>query len=189
MTKKGRYLRKLGTCERRVEARKPLFSALPFAAVSPWNHVAANPSSSQCHRPFPSTLQCVKPLILSPWCAKPTPVLCSTVCVCAIFESRGCPDILLSPSSTIMVKSQVLAGGMAWELLKMVLRVVYTLLRLTMLQILLVYLCQKLALVNEMYFSIILDCKSAGPVMLNPCNFFMLVIACSKGGTSIEDLA
>nr|XP_029153940.1 succinate--CoA ligase [ADP-forming] subunit beta, mitochondrial-like [Arachis hypogaea] len=79
----------------------------------------------------------------------------------------------------IMVKSQVLAGGMAWELLKMVLRVVYTLLRLTMLQILLVYLCQKLALVNEMYFSIILDRKSAGP----------LVIACSKGGTSIEDLA
>ncbi|QHO52870.1 Succinyl-CoA ligase [ADP-forming] subunit beta [Arachis hypogaea] len=42
-----------------------------------------------------------------------------------------------------------------------------------------VYLCQKLALVNEMYFSIILDRKSAGP----------LVIACSKGGTSIEDLA
>ncbi|XLU54234.1 hypothetical protein S245_048882, partial [Arachis hypogaea] len=160
---------KLGTCERRVEARKPLFSALPFAAVSPWNHVVANPSSSQCHRPFPSTLQCVKPLILSPRCAKPTPVLCSTVCVCAIFESRGCPDILLSLSSTIMVKSQVLAGGMAWELLKMVLRVVYTLLRLTMLQILLVYLCQKLALVNEMYFSIILDRKSAGPLVI-ACN-------------------
>ncbi|KAL0733444.1 hypothetical protein Bca4012_009654 [Brassica carinata] len=35
-----------------------------------------------------------------------------------------------------------------------------------------VYLCEKLSLVNEMYFSIILDRKSAGP-----------------GGTSIEDLA
>ncbi|KAJ3690106.1 hypothetical protein LUZ61_019270 [Rhynchospora tenuis] len=42
-----------------------------------------------------------------------------------------------------------------------------------------VYLCEKLSLVNEMYFSIILDRKSAGP----------LIIACSKGGTSIEDLA
>ncbi|XP_068322778.1 succinate--CoA ligase [ADP-forming] subunit beta, mitochondrial [Pyrus communis] len=42
-----------------------------------------------------------------------------------------------------------------------------------------VYLCQKLSLVNEMYFSIILDRKSAGP----------LIIACAKGGTSIEDLA
>lgn len=42
-----------------------------------------------------------------------------------------------------------------------------------------VYLCQKLSLVNEMYFSIILDRASAGP----------LIIACSKGGTSIEDLA
>ncbi|KAG2277597.1 hypothetical protein Bca4012_042098 [Brassica carinata] len=42
-----------------------------------------------------------------------------------------------------------------------------------------VYLCEKLSLVNEMYFSIILDRKSAGP----------LIIACKKGGTSIEDLA
>eukprot|EP00897_Mesotaenium_endlicherianum_P001246 jgi/Mesen1/1149/ME001236S00029 len=38
---------------------------------------------------------------------------------------------------------------------------------------------QKLALVNEMYFGIALDRASAGPV----------IIACSKGGTSIEDLA
>ncbi|RAL46116.1 hypothetical protein DM860_006270 [Cuscuta australis] len=42
-----------------------------------------------------------------------------------------------------------------------------------------VYLCEKLSLVNEMYFSIILDRASAGP----------LIIACRKGGTSIEDLA
>ncbi|KAF8692879.1 hypothetical protein HU200_039236 [Digitaria exilis] len=42
-----------------------------------------------------------------------------------------------------------------------------------------VYLCEKLSLTNEMYFAITLDRKSAGP----------LIIACSKGGTSIEDLA
>ncbi|KAI4301065.1 hypothetical protein L6164_034382 [Bauhinia variegata] len=42
-----------------------------------------------------------------------------------------------------------------------------------------VYLCEKLSLVNEMYFAITLDRKTAGP----------LVIACRKGGTSIEDLA
>ncbi|KAG0600121.1 hypothetical protein M758_11G008900 [Ceratodon purpureus] len=42
-----------------------------------------------------------------------------------------------------------------------------------------VFLCQKLNLINEMYFAIVLDRVSAGPVM----------IACSKGGTSIEDLA
>lgn len=42
-----------------------------------------------------------------------------------------------------------------------------------------VYLCQKLSLVNEMYFAITLDRSSAGP----------LIIACRKGGTSIEDLA
>ncbi|KAM7257449.1 hypothetical protein ACFE04_013190 [Oxalis oulophora] len=42
-----------------------------------------------------------------------------------------------------------------------------------------VYLCEKMSLVNEMYFAITLDRKSAGP----------LIIACSKGGTSIEDLA
>ncbi|KAL6214505.1 hypothetical protein ACLB2K_013939 [Fragaria x ananassa] len=42
-----------------------------------------------------------------------------------------------------------------------------------------VYLCEKLSLVNEMYFAITLDRKSAGP----------LIIACAKGGTSIEDLA
>ncbi|KAE9589920.1 putative succinate--CoA ligase (ADP-forming) [Lupinus albus] len=42
-----------------------------------------------------------------------------------------------------------------------------------------VYLCQKLSLVNEMYFAITLDRKTAGP----------LIIACSKGGISIEDLA
>ncbi|GMI66424.1 hypothetical protein like AT2G20420 [Hibiscus trionum] len=42
-----------------------------------------------------------------------------------------------------------------------------------------VYLCERLSLVNEMYFAITLDRNTAGP----------LIIACSKGGTSIEDLA
>ncbi|XP_021888536.1 succinate--CoA ligase [ADP-forming] subunit beta, mitochondrial [Carica papaya] len=42
-----------------------------------------------------------------------------------------------------------------------------------------VYLCEKLSLVNEMYFAITLDRKTAGPI----------IIACRKGGTSIEDLA
>ena len=38
---------------------------------------------------------------------------------------------------------------------------------------------EKLNLVNEMYFAILLDRQSAGP----------MIIACSEGGTSIEDLA
>eukprot|EP00245_Coleochaete_scutata_P005863 TRINITY_DN19789_c0_g1_i2.p1 TRINITY_DN19789_c0_g1~~TRINITY_DN19789_c0_g1_i2.p1 ORF type:complete len:437 (+),score=132.98 TRINITY_DN19789_c0_g1_i2:132-1442(+) len=41
------------------------------------------------------------------------------------------------------------------------------------------FVAEKLALVNEMYFAIALDRASAGPV----------IIACAKGGTSIEDLA
>ncbi|GAQ84569.1 ATP citrate lyase (ACL) family protein [Klebsormidium nitens] len=41
------------------------------------------------------------------------------------------------------------------------------------------FICEKLSLVNEMYFAIALDRKAAGPV----------IIACSRGGTSIEDLA
>lgn len=42
-----------------------------------------------------------------------------------------------------------------------------------------VLVAQKLNLVNEMYFAIAIDRLSAGPV----------IIACSKGGTSIEELA
>ncbi|MQM13077.1 hypothetical protein Taro_045999, partial [Colocasia esculenta] len=42
-----------------------------------------------------------------------------------------------------------------------------------------VYFCEKLSLVNEMYFAITLDRTTAGPI----------IIACRKGGTSIEDLA
>ena len=38
---------------------------------------------------------------------------------------------------------------------------------------------EKMNLVNEMYFAILLDRASGGPV----------IIACSEGGTSIEDLA
>jgi len=38
---------------------------------------------------------------------------------------------------------------------------------------------KKMKLAREMYFAIMLDRKTAGPV----------VIACSEGGTSIEDLA
>ncbi|KAK4482352.1 hypothetical protein RD792_009505 [Penstemon davidsonii] len=49
-----------------------------------------------------------------------------------------------------------------------------------------VYLCEKLSLVNEMYFAITLDRKSAGPINVD---FLQLIIACKKGGTSIEDLA
>lgn len=42
-----------------------------------------------------------------------------------------------------------------------------------------VLLAKKMALVNEMYFAIMLDRSTMGP----------LIIACSEGGTSIEDLA
>jgi succinyl-CoA synthetase beta subunit len=42
-----------------------------------------------------------------------------------------------------------------------------------------VLLAKKMNLVNEMYFAILLDRASGGPV----------IIACSEGGTSIEDLA
>jgi len=42
-----------------------------------------------------------------------------------------------------------------------------------------VLIAKKMDLVNEMYFAILLDRASGGPV----------IIACSKGGTSIEDLA
>eukprot|EP00475_Leptophrys_vorax_P031077 TRINITY_DN46970_c0_g1_i1.p1 TRINITY_DN46970_c0_g1~~TRINITY_DN46970_c0_g1_i1.p1 ORF type:complete len:446 (-),score=91.96 TRINITY_DN46970_c0_g1_i1:163-1500(-) len=42
-----------------------------------------------------------------------------------------------------------------------------------------VLLAQKLNLVNEMYFAILLDRVTAGP----------MIIACGRGGTSIEDLA
>jgi len=42
-----------------------------------------------------------------------------------------------------------------------------------------VLIAKKMDLINEMYFAILLDRASGGPVM----------IACSKGGTSIEDLA
>lgn len=41
------------------------------------------------------------------------------------------------------------------------------------------YVAKKMKLVNEMYFAILLDRASAGPLM----------IGCSEGGTSIEDLA
>ncbi|KAI4369711.1 hypothetical protein MLD38_018125 [Melastoma candidum] len=50
-----------------------------------------------------------------------------------------------------------------------------------------VYICEKLSLTNEMDFAITLDRKTAGS-----CKYallFQLIIACSKGGTSIEDLA
>ena len=41
------------------------------------------------------------------------------------------------------------------------------------------YIAKKMQLRREMYFAILLDRKSSGPVM----------IGCSEGGTSIEDLA
>eukprot|EP00854_Cymbomonas_tetramitiformis_P002791 gene2791-3583_t len=42
-----------------------------------------------------------------------------------------------------------------------------------------VYIAKKVSLVNEMYFAILLDRATSGPI----------IIACSEGGTSIEDLA
>lgn len=78
-------------------------------------------------------------------------------------------------------------------------------------------MCEKLSLVNEMYFAIMLDRKTAGPVGFpisllfsiplalfiqiftgDDCfkskdtylyTIFQIIIGCSKGGTSIEDLA
>lgn len=41
------------------------------------------------------------------------------------------------------------------------------------------YVAAKMKLEREMYFAILLDRSTAGPVM----------IGCSEGGTSIEDLA
>ena len=41
------------------------------------------------------------------------------------------------------------------------------------------YVARKMKLAREMYFAILLDRSSAGPIM----------IGCSEGGTSIEDLA
>ena len=41
------------------------------------------------------------------------------------------------------------------------------------------YVAQKMELKNEKYFAILLDRKTGGPI----------IIACSEGGTSIEDLA
>lgn len=41
------------------------------------------------------------------------------------------------------------------------------------------YIAEKMKLAREMYFAILLDRKTAGPMM----------IGCSEGGTSIEDLA
>lgn len=41
------------------------------------------------------------------------------------------------------------------------------------------YVAKKMKLAREMYFAILLDRKTAGP----------MIIACSEGGTSIEDLA
>ena len=41
------------------------------------------------------------------------------------------------------------------------------------------YVARKMKLAREMYFAILLDRATAGPVM----------IGCSEGGTSIEDLA
>ncbi|KAG6481633.1 hypothetical protein ZIOFF_058237 [Zingiber officinale] len=56
-----------------------------------------------------------------------------------------------------------------------------------------VYLCEKLSLVNEMYFAITLDRSTAGPIEhkreTEEEKEGQIIIACKKGGTSIEDLA
>ncbi|URE26280.1 CoA-ligase [Musa troglodytarum] len=74
----------------------------------------------------------------------------------------------------IVVKSQILAGGRGLGTFKSGLQGGVHIVKTEE-----VYLCQKLSLVNEMYFAITLDRQTAGP----------LIIACRKGGTSIEDLA
>ncbi|MED6222747.1 hypothetical protein PIB30_067348 [Stylosanthes scabra] len=123
------------------------------------------------------------------------------VAVSSVEEARKAIKDVFPNESEIVVKSQVLAGGRGLGTFKNGLKGGVHIVNADQVediagkmlgQILVtkqtgpqgkpvnkVYLCQKLALVNEMYFSIILDRKSAGP----------LVIACSKGGTSIEDLA
>ena len=123
------------------------------------------------------------------------------VAVSSVEEARKVIKDVFPNESEIVVKSQVLAGGRGLGTFKNGLKGGVHIVKADQVadiagkmlgQILVtkqtgaqgkpvnkVYLCQKLALVNEMYFSIILDRKSAGP----------LVIACSKGGTSIEDLA
>ncbi|MED6207279.1 hypothetical protein PIB30_034280 [Stylosanthes scabra] len=123
------------------------------------------------------------------------------VAVSSVEEARKAIKDVFPNESEIVVKSQVLAGGRGLGTFKNGLKGGVHIVKADQVediagkmlgQILVtkqtgpqgkpvnkVYLCQKLALVNEMYFSIILDRKSAGP----------LVIACSKGGTSIEDLA
>ncbi|CAD6250246.1 unnamed protein product [Miscanthus lutarioriparius] len=91
------------------------------------------------------------------------------------------------PQREELLKSQILAGGRGLGTFKSGLQGGVHIVKAEeaesiaskMLGQILVYLCEKLSLTNEMYFAITLDRKTAGP----------LIIACSKGGTSIEDLA
>ncbi|KAG4981990.1 hypothetical protein JHK87_026739 [Glycine soja] len=123
------------------------------------------------------------------------------VAVSSVEEARKVIKDLFPNENELVVKSQILAGGRGLGTFKSGLKGGVHIVRTDQVediagkmlgQILVtkqtgpqgkivskVYLCEKLSLVNEMYFAITLDRTSAGPI----------IIACSKGGTSIEDLA
>ncbi|KAG4396919.1 hypothetical protein AAZX31_10G037000 [Glycine max] len=123
------------------------------------------------------------------------------VAVSSVEEARKVIKDLFPNENELVVKSQILAGGRGLGTFKSGLKGGVHIVKTDQVediagkmlgQILVtkqtgpqgkivskVYLCEKLSLVNEMYFAITLDRTSAGPI----------IIACSKGGTSIEDLA
>ncbi|KAK3193483.1 hypothetical protein Dsin_024793 [Dipteronia sinensis] len=123
------------------------------------------------------------------------------VAVSSVNEVRKAIQDVFPNESEIVVKSQILAGGRGLGTFKSGLKGGVHIVKADQVedlagkmlgQILVtkqtgpqgkvvskVYLCEKLSLVNEMYFAITLDRNTSGP----------LIIGCSKGGTSIEDLA
>ncbi|GMH45661.1 hypothetical protein BSKO_13618 [Bryopsis sp. KO-2023] len=116
-------------------------------------------------------------------------------------ELKGAVDRMKDENGEIVLKSQILAGGRGLGTFKNGLQggvhickeaEVHGLAEKMLGQTLVtkqtgppgkpvntLYVAAKMKLVNEMYFAILLDRQSAGPLM----------IGCSEGGTSIEDLA
>ncbi|XP_022157525.1 succinate--CoA ligase [ADP-forming] subunit beta, mitochondrial isoform X2 [Momordica charantia] len=123
------------------------------------------------------------------------------VAVSSVDEAKNAVRTAFPDAKELVVKSQILAGGRGLGTFKSGLKGGVHIVKVDQVeefagkmlgQILVtkqtgpqgkvvskVYLCEKLSLTNEMYFAITLDRKTAGP----------LIIACRKGGTSIEDLA
>lgn len=123
------------------------------------------------------------------------------VAVSSVDEAKNAVQTVFPDAKELVVKSQILAGGRGLGTFKSGLKGGVHIVKVDQVeeiagkmlgQILVtkqtgpqgkvvskVYLCEKLSLINEMYFAITLDRKTAGP----------LIIACRKGGTSIEDLA